>query len=126
MKMEDLYDPRYRGAEKLDSCQIIKATSGNAKVPFCSHTVFINQQNQICYETNWDYRIRIDGIFATDFETFRTMMNFLSEYAKDNEIRKIVFEGKIEEQYAEMLQHYGFVEEKKIGENRFFCFEVKS
>lgn len=92
-------------------CKLIPSSSPIAmKIPFSTHIIYLDANNQIGLEFNWDIRIRIDGIYTTDYGSFKTMMATLIEVSKKQGYNKLFFADSVSNNILNMLISYGFHE----------------
>lgn len=100
----------------VNGCKIVKVSDKTADFPFCSDIIYLNEQNQMGIEFNWNIRIRIDGVITTDEESFVQMMDALVEIAKRFAYNQLFFADFLSEELVEMFLNYGFGETKVLGD----------
>ncbi|MDO4509693.1 MAG: hypothetical protein Q4B53_07210 [Lachnospiraceae bacterium] len=94
----------------------MEASKKTADFPYCSDVIYLDKQNQIGIEFNWNIRIRIDGILTTDENSFIRMMDALMYIARDLGYDYIIFADFLADEIVEMFLRYGFEETKSDGD----------
>ena len=105
---------------KINGCKVIEPSKKTKNFPFNDHVVFLNRKNQMGFEEN-DYRIRIDGVVATDEESFKQIMDTLVNHAKCRGYNKLMFCDELSEGILKMFFNYGFFEKDAANENENSC-----
>lgn len=106
-----------QAVNRINGCEFIKASEKTADFPFCSDIIFLNDQNQMGVEFNWDVQIRINGVLTTDEDSFIQMMDALVEIAKRFKYKHLFFADSLSEEVLAMFLSYGFGETKVLGDS---------
>lgn len=119
--------PAAQADNKINGCEVVKASDKTADFPFCSDIIYLNEQNQMGVEFNWDVRIRIDGVLTTDDDSFIQMMDALVEIARRFEYKQLFFADSLSEEVLDMFLNYGFGETKVLGDpyNHYLDFYLE-
>lgn len=103
--------------ESVNGCHIVSTPGETQKFPFCSEVIVLNETNKMGIEFNWDVRVRIDGVIATDLDSFIKMMDALVIVAKKFGYNKLFFADYLSDEVLEMFLFYGFTEIQVQGDD---------
>lgn len=110
---------------KINKCKIVKVSDATADFPFCTNVIYLDEQNQMGIEFNWDIRIRIDGVLTTDDDSFVQMMDALVEIAKKFKYKELFFADSLAEEILDMFLNYGFAETNVLGDSYNHYLDMK-